>query len=52
MHFYVYHRHHKHQGMDPLILSVSRVITALANISLVFQLFFFLVICSDMILTL
>jgi hypothetical protein len=32
-----------------LIRSVSRVTTALANVSLVFQLFSFLVVCSDMI---
>jgi len=43
-----YH-HYKHQGLDPLIPSVSRVTTALANLSSVFQLFFFLVACSDMI---
>jgi len=41
--------HHKHQGLDPLIRSVSRVTTVLANVSSVFQLFFFLVVCSDMI---
>jgi hypothetical protein len=35
--------------MDPLIRSVSRVTTALANVSLVFQLFSFRVVCSDMI---
>jgi hypothetical protein len=28
--------HHKHQGLDPLILSVSRVTAALANVSSVF----------------
>jgi len=32
-----------------LIRSVSRVTTALANVSSVFQLFSFLVVCSDMI---
>jgi hypothetical protein len=32
-----------------LIRSVSRVTTVLANVSSVFQLFFFLVVCSDMI---
>jgi len=41
--------HHKHQGLDSLIRSVSRFITALANVSSVFQLFSFLVVCSDMI---
>jgi hypothetical protein len=43
------HHHHQHQGLDPLIRSFSRVTTALANVSSVFQLFFFLVVCSDMI---
>ena len=42
------HHHHKHQGLDPLICSISRVTIVLANVSLVFQLFF-LVVCSDMI---
>jgi len=41
--------HHKHQGLAPLIRSVSRVTTALANVSSVLKLFFFLVVCSDMI---
>jgi hypothetical protein len=41
--------HHKHQGLDPLIRSVSRVTTVLVNVSSVFQLFFFIVVCSDMI---
>jgi hypothetical protein len=41
--------HNKHQGLDPLIHSVSRVTTALAIVSSVFQLLFFLVVCSDMI---
>jgi hypothetical protein len=41
--------HHKHQGLDPLIRSVSKVTTVLANVSSVFQLFFFLLVCSDMI---
>jgi len=50
-HFYHHHHHHhhKHQGLDPLIRSFSRVITALANVSSVFQLFSFLVVRSDMI---
>ena len=47
--FIHHHHHHKHQGLDPLIRSVSRVTTALAKVSLVFQLSFFLVVCSDMI---
>ena len=41
--------HHKHQGLEPLIRSVSKVTTALSNVSSVFQLFSFLVICSSMI---
>jgi len=43
------HHHHKHQGLDPLIRSASKVTAALSNISLVFQLFSFLVVCSSMI---
>jgi len=39
----------KYQGLDSLIRSVSRVTTTLANVSSVFQLFPFLVVCSDMI---
>ena len=48
-HHHHHHHHHKHQGLDALIRSVSRVTTVLANVSSVFQLFFFLVVCSDMI---
>jgi len=44
----VYH-HHKHQELDPLIRSVSRVTVARANASSVFQLFSFLAVCSGMI---
>jgi len=44
-----HHHHHKHQGLDPLIRSVSRVTAARANASSVFQLFFFLVVCRGMI---
>jgi len=44
-----HHHHYKHQELDPLIRSVSRVTTVLASVSSVFQLFFFLVVCSDMI---
>ena len=44
-----HHHHHNHQGLDPLICSVSRVTSTLAIVSLVFQLFSFLVVCSDMI---
>ena len=44
-----FNHHYKHQGLDPLIRSVSSVITVLANVSSVFQLFSFLVVCSDMI---
>jgi hypothetical protein len=41
--------HHTHQGLDSLICSISRVTTVLTNVSSDFQLFFFLVVCSDMI---
>ena len=45
-----YHHHHQqHRGLDPLIPSVSRATTVLANVSSVFLLFSFLVVCSDMI---
>jgi len=37
------HHHHKYQGLDPLIRSVSRVTAGRANASSVFQLFFLLV---------
>jgi hypothetical protein len=40
-----YH-HRKHQGLDRLIRSVSRVTTAPAKVSSVFRLFSFLVVCS------
>ena len=43
------HHHHKFQGLDSLIRSISRVTTALANVSSVFQLFSFVVVCSGMI---
>ena len=46
---YVKHHHYKHKGLDLLTRPVSRVTTFLANLSSVFQLFFFLVVCSDMI---
>jgi hypothetical protein len=49
VYFHHHHHHHHHQGLDPLIRSVSRVTTVLANVSSVFQLFFFLTVCSDMI---
>jgi hypothetical protein len=45
-----FHHHHKHQGLDRLIRSVSRVTTAPVNVSSIFQLFSFLVVCSGMIL--
>jgi len=48
--FCCHNHHHHHQGLAPLIRSISRVTTALANVSSVFQLFSFLVVCSDMIL--
>jgi len=41
--------HHKTQGLDPLIHSVSKVTTALLNVPSFFQLFSFLVVCSDTI---
>jgi hypothetical protein len=44
-----YHHHHKHQGLDSLIPSVSRATVALSNVSSIFQLFSFLVVCSGMI---
>ena len=44
-----FNHHHKHQGLDPLIHSVSTVTAARANASSVFQLFFFLLVCSGMI---
>jgi len=46
--FKLIHHHHKHQWLDPLIRSVSRVTAAHANASSVFQLFSFLVVCSGM----
>jgi len=44
-----YHHHRKHQGLDHLIRSVSKVTAALSNVSSVFQLLSFLVVCSGMI---
>ena len=41
--------HHGHQGLDPLIRSVSTVTAARANASSVFQLFSFRAVCSGMI---
>ena len=46
---YHHHHHHKHEVLDPLNRSVSRVTAARANASSVFQLFSFLVVCSGMI---
>jgi hypothetical protein len=43
------HYHPKHQELDPLIRSVSRVTTALASVSSVFKFFSFLVVCSGVI---
>ena len=43
-----HHHHHKHQGLDPLIRSVFKVTTAISNVSSVFQLFSFIVVCSSM----
>jgi hypothetical protein len=34
---YHHHHHHKHQGLDPLIRSVSRVTTAPANVLSVYS---------------
>jgi hypothetical protein len=48
-HHHHHHHHHKHQVLDPLIRSVSKFTTALSNVSSVFQLFSFLVVCSSMI---
>jgi len=45
----IHHHHHKHQGLDPLIRSVSTVTAVRANASSVYQLFSFLVVCSGMI---
>jgi len=44
-----HHHHHKHQGLAPLIRSVSTVTAARANASSVFQLFSFLWVYSGMI---
>ena len=43
------HHHHKHQGLDPLIRSVSRFIVALSSVFSVFLLSVFLVVCSGTI---
>ena len=48
-HHHHHHHHHKHQELDPLIRSVSRVTASRTNASSVFQLFSFLVVCSGMI---
>jgi hypothetical protein len=45
-----YHHHHKHPGLGHLARSVSRVTVTLSIVSLVSQLFSFLVGCSEMIL--
>jgi hypothetical protein len=45
-----HHHYHKHLGLGHLARSVSRVIFALSIVSLVSQLFSFLVGCSEMIL--
>jgi len=46
---YSHHHHHKHQGLDPLIRSVSRVTAARVNASLVLQLFSFFTVRNGMI---
>jgi len=48
-HHHHHHHYHKHQGLDPLTRSVSRVTAARANASSVFQCFSLLVVCSGMI---
>ena len=48
-HHHHHHHYHKHQGLDPLIHSVSRVTAAHANVSSVFQLYSVLVVCSGII---
>ena len=48
-HHHHHHHQHKHQGLDPLIRSVSKVTTALSNVSSVLQLFSFLVVYSSII---
>jgi len=40
---------YKHEGLGPLIRPVSKVTTTLSNVSSVFQLFSFLVVCSGII---
>jgi hypothetical protein len=47
---YTYNHYHKHQGLGHSACSVSRVTAALASVSLVSQLFSFLVDCIGMIL--
>jgi len=50
IHHHRHHHHrHKHQGLYSLIRCVSRVTAALANVSSVFQLFSFPVVCIGMI---
>ena len=45
----LHHHHHQHQGLDPLIRSVSKFTTVFSSVSSVFQLFSFLVVSSSMI---
>ena len=47
--FFYHHHHHKHQGLNPLIRSVSKITTALSIVSSIFQLLSFLEVCSGMI---
>jgi hypothetical protein len=49
VYIYIYH-HHKHPGLGHLARSVSRVKVTLSIVSLVSQLFSFLVGCKGMIL--
>jgi hypothetical protein len=47
---HIYHHHHKHPGLGHLARSVSGVKVALSIVSLVSQMFSFLVGCKGMIL--
>jgi hypothetical protein len=49
-HHHHHHHHHKHPGLGHLARSVSRVKVAVSIVSLVSQLFSFLVGCKGMIL--
>jgi len=51
IHHHHHHHHHQHQVSDPLIRSVSTVTAARDNVSSVFQLFSFLVVCSGVVIS-